>query len=430
MGLLTMWRGLAECRHCHIKAVDSFNKEREEDKMPIKKRDGPVEMRYEDMPDNEFFALFNSEYSFSGFGLNMEKSLREKSPEEMKREWLDFAKRIYQISDAKSERLVKYMTNYVYGTHVLTQLLNDEETTDIKALAWNNIWVKKRGKRYKADVQFESPQDFKTFVEMLAVRNGINLGNANAIRTFTDKKSCPGNILRFTTYTGLINDSEEPSLHIRKSSKTKRTITDLVACEMLTKEMATFIQDRMSKGYLLISGRNASGKTSLTNALLELYPPNESVLVVQENEELFGTQLDNKMFQHTVTRRGEQKNNYGLKELVVFGQMIDIDHIVIGEIKGEEALYFITSALTGCNGMATIHSPDAKGALEKMADYCKWASDYSRTEILKLLSCVKTIVHIEDFKVQEIVVNQGFDEKTGENSLEVIFDRRTGVAAL
>ena len=265
---------------------------------------------------------------------------------------------------------------------------------------------------------------------MLAVRNGINLGNANAVRTFTDKKSCPGSILRFTTYTGLVNDSEEPSLHIRKSSKSKKTINDLVVCGMLSKEMAAYIQDRMGKGYMLISGRNASGKTSLTNALLELYSPNESVLVVQENEELFGTKPDNKMFQHTVVRKGDQKINYGLKELVVFGQMIDIDHIVIGEIKGEEALYFITSALTGCNGMATIHSPDAKGALEKMADYCKWASDYSRTEIMKLLSCVKTIVHIEDFKVQEIVINQGFDEKTGESNLEVVFDRRTGVDAL
>ena len=398
--------------------------------MQIKKREGPMETRYEDMPDGEFFSLFKNEYSFSGIGLNMEKSLREKSPEEMKKEWLDFAKRIFQVSDEKADRLVKYMTDCVYGGHVLTKLMNDEEITDIKAIAWNNIWVKKRGKRYKADVQFESPQDFKTFVEMLAVRNGINLGNANAVRTFTDKKSCPGSILRFTTYTGLVNDSEEPSLHIRKASKTKRTINDLVACGMLSKKMATYIQDRMSKGYLLISGRNASGKTSLTNALLELYSPNESVLVVQENEELFGSMPDNKMFQHTVVRKGDHKINYGLKELVVFGQMIDIDHIVIGEIKGEEALYFITSALTGCNGMATIHSPDAKGALEKMADYCKWASDYSRTEILKLLSCVKTIVHIEDFKIQEIVINQGFNEKTGESNLEVVFDRRTGVDAL
>ena len=110
--------------------------------------------------------------------------------------------------------------------------------------------------------------------------------------------------------------------------------------------------------------------------------------------------------------------------------MIDIDHIVIGEIKGEEALYFITAALTGCKGMATIHSENAKGALEKMSDYCKWASDYSRTEIMKLLSCVKTIVYIENYKVHEIAINQGFDEETGENRLEIVYDRKREVDRL
>jgi len=113
--------------------------------------------------------------------------------------------------------------------------------------------------------------------------------------------------------------------------------------------------------------------------------------------------------------------------LSVYGLLTDIDYIVIGEIKGEEALHFITAALTGCKGMTTIHSIDAKGALDKLADYCKWASDYSRGEILKLLSCVKTIVHVDDFQVQEIVVNHGWDENTGENHLETVFDRGKGV---
>lgn len=100
----------------------------------------------------------------------------------------------------------------------------------------------------RADVQFESPQDFKTFVEMLAVRGGINIGNANAIRTFTDKKTCPDKNIRFTIFTGLVNDSEEPSIHMRISSKKKRTMEDLIACGMLDEKMAAYIQSRKEKG--------------------------------------------------------------------------------------------------------------------------------------------------------------------------------------
>lgn len=398
--------------------------------MQKKKREGPVDLRYESMPDKDFFSLFKDEYSYSGIGLNMEKNLKEKPQEEMQDEWRDFAKRVFHISDEKAARLVKYMTDYVYGGHVLTYLMGDKNVSDIKALSWNNIWIKKLGIRSRADTRFESPEDFKTFVEMVAVRNGINLGNANAIRTFVDKETSPENILRFTAHTGLVNDSKNPTLHIRKSSKEKKTMDVLITEGLLNKKIADYLQSRMLQGYLLISGGNGCGKTTLTNALLDKYPLEDSVLVVQENEELTGGEFENKMFQHTVVGKGDQSVNYRLKELVIWAQMIDIDHIVIGEIKGEEALYFITAALTGCKGMATIHSENAKGALEKMSDYCKWASDYSRTEIMKLLSCVKTIVYIENYKVHEIAINQGFDEETGENRLEIVYDRKREVDRL
>ena len=77
--------------------------------------------------------------------------------------------------------------------------------------------------------------------------------------------------------------------------------------------------------------------------------------------------------------------------------------------------------------MTTIHSMNAAGALDKLADYCKWASDYSREEIFKLLSCVKTIVYVDDFQIKEIVENNGWNEVTGNNELEVVYDRDKGV---
>ena len=176
--------------------------------------------------------------------------------------------------------------------------------------------------------------------------------------------------------------------------------------------------------------KNGSGKTYLLNALLDEIPAEESVLVVQENEELFSDVHPDMMFQHIAVQRGDKKINYELKDLVINGLLTDIDHIVIGEIKGEEALHFITAALTGCHGMTTIHSIDAKGALDKLADYCKWASDYSREEIFKMLSCVKTIVYIDDFKITEIVENRGWDEKAKVNQLDVVYDQAKGVCLI
>ena len=97
---------------------------------------------------------------------------------------------------------------------------------------------------------------------------------------------------------------------------------------------------------MLISGINGCRKTTLVNALLDEILQEESVLVVQENEELFGDVHKDMMFQHI-----NKKKHYSLKELVSNAQMIDIDHIVIGESNGTEALYFITASLTSCTGM-------------------------------------------------------------------------------
>ena len=70
------------------------------------------------------------------------------------------------------------------------------------------------------------------------------------------------------------------------------------------------------------------------------------------------------------------------------------------------------------------------GSMEKLADYCKWESDYSRSEIMKLLGCVKTIVFVDDFKIRQIAVNHGWEEEKNHNRIELVYDREKGVDKL
>ena len=385
---------------------------------------------YENMADQELFLMIRDDLLHSRTGIRLEEILEKNDREKFRKEVKDYIHRIYRISDAKMQRFVTYIEHYIFKFHVLTGVMEAQDISDIKVLAWDNVRIKQLGKRKGTDIQFWSPEDFRGFVEMIAVKNGINMGKVNAIQTFTDKKSSPDFIYRFNISTDTINSTEEPYLHIRKIPKEKKSMEDLMDLRMLDKKMVEYLNLRRKYGYVLICGKNGSGKTYLLNALLDEIPAKESVMVVQENEELFSDIHPEMMFQHIAVRRGDNKINYSLKELVVNSLLTDIDHIIIGEIKGEEALYFITAALSGCNGMTTIHSTDAAGALDKLADYCKWASDYSREEILKMLSCVKTIVYINDFKVQEVAENHGWDEEKKQNLLEVVYDRAKGVNRL
>lgn len=395
-----------------------------------KKRDITMDNIYETMSDQVLFLKIRDDLLHSRTGIQLQEQVSEQNKEKFLSDMEQYIDRVYRISEEKKARFLAYIEKYIFGFHVLTDLMMAEDISDIKVLAWDNVRIKQLGKRKSTKVSFWSTEDFRGFVEMTAVKNGVNIGNMNALQTFTDRKSSSQFIYRFDIATVAVNSTEEPYLHVRKVPKKKYSMEKLTQMHMLTPKMAEYLIRSRKEGYLLISGKNGSGKTYLLNALLDEIPFTESVLVVQENEELFSDIHPDMMFQHIAVRRGENKIHYGLKELVINGLLVDIDHIIIGEIKGGEAMYFLSAALAGCQGMTTVHSLDAAGALDKMADYCKWESDYSREEILKMLSCVNTIVYVEDFKVQEIVEHVGWDEESKKNRLETVYSGKEQVDRL
>ena len=389
-----------------------------------------AENLYEQMPEQELFLRIRDDLLYSRTGIRMDEQVTKKDPEKFLEEVNQYIDRMYHISEEKKHRFDKYIEKYIFGFHVLTEIMEAKDITDIKVLAWNNVRIKQFGRRKATGICFWSKEDFRGFVEMIAVKNGINIGSLNAIQTFTDKNSSERFIYRFNISTGAVNSTGEPYLHVRKIPKDKLTMEELMDLQMFDEQMAAYVKKRITEGYMLISGSNGSGKTNFLNVFLDEIPEEESVLVVQENEELSSKTHPDMMFQHIAVRRGEGKIHYGLKELVINGLLTDIDHIIIGEIKGGEALYFLNAFLSGCLGMATIHSINAAGALDMLVTYAKWESDYSREELSKLLTCVKTVVHMEDFQVSQIVEVRGWDAEEKQIRLHTVYDRKEGIHKL
>lgn len=292
----------------------------------LKKTEKAAENIYENMPDQKLFLMIRDDLLHSRTGIKLNEVLENGDREKFRKEIVDYIRRIYRISDAKMQRFLTYIEQYIFEYHVLTKVMKAKDISDIKVLAWDNVRIKQLGKRKGTDIRFWSAEDFRGFTEMIAVKNGINLGNVNAIQTFTDKKSSKDFIYRFNISTGVINSTGEPYLHIRKIPKEKMSIEDLIDLHMLDETIAEYLNRRRDEGYVIICGENGSGKTYLLNALLDEIPAEESVLVVQENEELFSNVHPDMMFQHIAVQRGDKKNNYDLKDLVINGLLTDIDH--------------------------------------------------------------------------------------------------------
>ena len=318
----------------------------------------------------------------------------------------------YPAPVKQQEKLLQSFEQYVFGYSILSPLIDDPDISDIRVVAHDNIRVKKLGVRMDARLSFSSEKEYRQFIDYVATKNQVNVSNVNAIQRFTDNDSHPDFILRFTVSMPLVNTYDQPYLCIRKVPKDFPMLKKLMEREMLDLKTAEMLALRFRSGSTLICGGNSSGKTTLLNALKETLPDNMAVLVTQQADELTTMYHPDMMFLHSLPGAGESQVNYDLKDISIAGLTMDVDFFIIGEVKGEEALYLLNAAYTGQLCAATIHAPSADKALEKLVDYCLYESKYNRDELMKMMDCFQTVVFMEHYKVKQVFACTGWDRTT------------------
>jgi pilus assembly protein CpaF len=259
---------------------------------------------------------------------------------------------------------------------------------------------------------FSSEKEYRQFIDYIATKNQVNISNLNAIQRFTDTESHPDFILRFTLSMPLVNTYNEPYLCIRKVPRSFPQIRELIQKGMMSEDTARLLVQRFREGSTIICGGNSSGKTTLLNALKETLPDDMAVLVTQQADELTTLYHPDMMFLHSIPGSTESRVNYDLKHISIAGLTMDVDYFIIGEIKGEEALYLLNAACTGQLCAATIHASSADKAADKLVDYAMYDSRYSRDELMRMMDCFQTFVFMEHFRVQQVFECRGWSEQS------------------
>ena len=334
------------------------------------------------------------------------------------------------LNDKEAEELTDRFIKSIEGYQILEELINDESISDIKVLSFNNIRVKRNGKRESTNIKFKDNDDYKKFIKVVAATNEINLSRINAMQTFLDKDSNDKFRLRFNISTEYVNSNDLPLLQIRKIPKKKYTKEQLIELGLFTNEQNDYLIKKLEEGNLILfTGKGASGKTTMINYLIDQISHQKSGLAIQENDELFSDTHPEMIFQHVVTNKGEGKIQYLLKDLAVNGLLIDLDWFIIGEIKGGEAMYLMVAANTGHQCMASVHGNSAIEAMDKLIDYMTWESRYSKEELCSMFKHMDiTIGYCKDFKLAEITNIKGYDEEKKEFKYHKVFDGTTRVA--
>ena len=319
----------------------------------------------------------------------------------------------YSASAEDSQKAIKDFEDFIFGYFRITPLIEDIDITDIHCVAYDKITYKKFGKRFLSDIKFASKEEFRNFIEYVTTRNHVNASALSAIQRFVDLDTSPDSLLRFTLVTGDLTTCGEPALTIRKERKDFFELNELCSdkIKMFPSELAATLRNRFATGSTLICGSNSSGKTTILKALIESLPMDYSILVAQQADEISTKRHPDVFLLHSLPASNESVVNYDLNNISIAGLTMDIDFFAIGEIKDKEAAALLNAAYTGQLCAATVHSIDAKSAIKKTVDYAMSASRYQQEELLKMMTCFKTIIFMDHFKVSEVLSVEGYSDK-------------------
>lgn len=348
-----------------------------------------------------------------------------------------------ELTSEEKDFVIELIRKELWGYGIIDDLIHDKDISDIKLYGPERVRMKSKGQRDGADIVFSDDSAYRMFVTKLLERNKVNLGTANAIQTFTDA-SQDDFILRITIISGLLVDGGKPVVAIRKIPKDKYLIDGLRKAGMFKKEVGKrraedkkrskklivrnnpdlnrLMNQMISSKGILFTGKGASGKTTLMNAMIAEIPYCESVMICQENAELFDLFHPDLFSCHVMTNQGDSKISYELGDLTRAALLVDLDRVIVGEVKeGSEAAGLSKASMTGHKCWTSVHGESCEMAVDKMADYISQATGYSTKDSLKQLQGFEYVVHLCNFRVDEIIRITGWDKEKEALVFETVY---------
>lgn len=320
---------------------------------------------------------------------------------ELKDEVLKTVEKIFssEVSEIKSkndrDRLIKEVLDEALGLGPLEDLLKDNEITEIMVNNKNQVYIEKKGKLFLSDKKFISDKQLLSVIERIVTPIGRRIDESVPL---VDARLLDGSRVNAVIPPLALKG---PSITIRKFSKKRWTIEDLISYGSLSKEAGEFIRICvLSRKNIVISGGTGSGKTTLLNVVSSFIPSDERVITIEDSAEL------NLPQEHVITLESRPANIEGkgaitIRDLVRNALRMRPDRVVVGECRGGEALDMLQAMNTGHDGsLTTAHSNSPRDTLSRMETMVLMAGmDLPLRAIREQISsAVDLIIHQSRFK--------------------------------
>ncbi len=265
------------------------------------------------------------------------------------------------IPSQEMERIIRQIINESVGYGPLEALLQDDGITEIMVNGASEVYIERGGKMEETDIQFKDDQHIRHIIDRIIAPLGRRIDESSPM---VDARLPDGS--RVNAVIPPIS-LDGPSISIRKFNKTPFTLEDLQNFGTYTEEMGEFLQAAVkAKTNILVSGGTGSGKTTLLNVLSDSIPIGERVVTIEDMAELRFS-YDNLVRLEARPPNMEGKGEVTIRQLVRNALRMRPDRIIVGEVRGSEAIDMLQAMNTGHEGsLTTVHANSPKDALGRL----------------------------------------------------------------
>ncbi|MGI9607928.1 MAG: CpaF family protein [Acidimicrobiales bacterium] len=332
------------------------------------------------------------------------------------------------LTAAERHQLVEEISRDVIGYGPIQNLLDDPSITEVMVLSDRAIYVERDGKLVLTEARYLSQEHLRTVIERIVSAVGRRIDESSPT---VDARLPDGSRVN-AVIPPLAVDG--PQLTIRKFSKRPLLVEDLIRLGAMTAELATFL-DQCVDGRLniLVTGGTGTGKTTLLNTLSAFIPEGDRIVTIEDAVELRLNQL------HVVRLEARPPNIEGrgevtIRDLVRNSLRMRPDRIVVGEVRGAEALDMLQAMNTGHEGsLSTLHANTPRDALSRLETMVLMAGFELPVRAIReqVVGAVDMIVHLSRMRdgsrrISKVVEVEGLEGDTVTLSELFTFDYGAG----
>ncbi|CAH1572095.1 CpaF family protein [Vibrio rotiferianus] len=312
----------------------------------------------------------------------------------------------HALSSEARSRVIKQIEDEVFGLGPLEPLLDDPSISDILVNGHNDVYVERFGKLEKTPHTFLDERHLRNIIDRIVSQVGRRIDESSPM---VDARLKDGS--RFNAIIPPLA-IDGPSVSIRRFAVDRLTMENLLQLNSVSEGMARFLEAAVvGELNILISGGTGSGKTTTLNILSGFIPKDQRIVTIEDSAEL---QLQQPHIVRLETRPAniEGKGEINQRELVKNSLRMRPDRIVIGEVRGAEAVDMLSAMNTGHDGsLATIHANtprDALGRVENMFSMAGWnvSTKNLRAQIASAIHVVVQMERQEDGKRRMVSVEE------------------------